>query len=176
MKVEDDESNKIENGAKEKEDISKSKDDTEELSKALDQQGKFEEHSVFTGKQVSVPFPQRLKEDEKMKKFRKFLEIFKKIEINLSFIEVIENMPSYAKVMKQILSSKRRLMGDKILCLNEWCSSIVQRNFPLKLKDPGLFSIPCEIGGVTFHRVLCNLGASINLMPHSTFKKLSKEG
>ncbi|KAL3502782.1 hypothetical protein ACH5RR_037231 [Cinchona calisaya] len=175
-KVKDNESKKMKNGANGKEDISKSKDDNEEPSKALDQHNKSEEHSASTGKQVSIPFPQRLKEDEKMKKFRTFLEIFKKIKINLPFIEAIENMPSYAKFMKQILSSKRRLMGDEILCLNEGCSAIIQRNLPPKLKDPDSFSISCEIGRVTFQRALCDLGASINLMPHSTFKSLNGGG
>ncbi|XP_075489618.1 uncharacterized protein LOC142528450 [Primulina tabacum] len=43
---------------------------------------------------------------------------------------------------------------------------------PPKLKDPGSFSIPCMIGDVAFPKVLCDLGASINLMPLSLFRKL----
>ncbi|KAL0285914.1 UNVERIFIED_CONTAM: Retrovirus-related Pol polyprotein from transposon.6 [Sesamum radiatum] len=39
------------------------------------------------------------------------------------------------------------------------------------LKDPGSFYIPCTIGEINFGKVLCDLGASINLMPYSIFAK-----
>ncbi|XP_075473337.1 uncharacterized protein LOC142504344 [Primulina tabacum] len=56
--------------------------------------------------------------------------------------------------------------------LTENCSALVQNKIPPKLKDPGSFSIPCIIGDVVFHKALCDLGASINIMPLSVFKKL----
>jgi len=40
------------------------------------------------------------------------------------------------------------------------------------LKDPGAFTIPCSIGPVDIGRALCDLGASINLMPLFMMKKL----
>ncbi|XP_015960305.1 uncharacterized protein LOC107484200 [Arachis duranensis] len=40
------------------------------------------------------------------------------------------------------------------------------------MHDPGSFVIPCTIGDVTIQRALCDLGASINLMPLSVMKKL----
>ncbi|XP_016162592.1 uncharacterized protein LOC107605278 [Arachis ipaensis] len=51
------------------------------------------------------------------------------------------------------------------------CSAIIQKNLPEKLKDPGSFVIPCTFGEVTVERVLCDLGASINLMPLSLMCK-----
>ncbi|XP_075479431.1 uncharacterized protein LOC142520314 [Primulina tabacum] len=56
--------------------------------------------------------------------------------------------------------------------LTENCSALVQNKIPPKLKDPGSFSIPCMIGDVVFHKALWDLGASINLMPLSVFRKL----
>ncbi|XP_075498035.1 uncharacterized protein LOC142536422 [Primulina tabacum] len=56
--------------------------------------------------------------------------------------------------------------------LTENCSALVQNKIPPKLKDPGSFSIPCVIGDIVFHKALCDLGASINLMPLSVFSKL----
>ena len=50
---------------------------------------------------------------------------------------------------------------------------IIQRKFPEKLKDSGSFTIPCIIGEHTFSKALCDLGASINLMPFSVAKKLN---
>ncbi|QHO29550.1 Retrotransposon gag protein [Arachis hypogaea] len=43
------------------------------------------------------------------------------------------------------------------------------------MPDPGSFVIPCTIGDVTIQRALCDLGASINLMPLSVMKKLQIE-
>ncbi|XP_070029804.1 uncharacterized protein [Nicotiana sylvestris] len=44
-----------------------------------------------------------------------------------------------------------------------------------KLENPGAFTIPCTIGSTNFAKVLCDLGASINLMPYSVFKTLGIE-
>ena len=52
------------------------------------------------------------------------------------------------------------------------CSAILQKILPQKLKDPGSFTLPCTIGDSFFYKVLCDLGASINLMPLSVYKKL----
>ena len=56
--------------------------------------------------------------------------------------------------------------------LTEECSAILQRKLPQKLKDPGNFTIPCKIGNSIFERALCDLGASINLMSLSIFRRL----
>ena len=81
-------------------------------------------------------------------------------------------MPSYVKFMKDILLKKRRLSDFETVNLTEECSVILQRKLPQKLKDPGSFTIPCTIGSSIFERALCDLGASINLMPLSIFRRL----
>jgi len=58
------------------------------------------------------------------------------------------------------------------ITLSEECSAIVLKKLPPKLKDPGSFTIPCTIGDSYFEKTLCDLGASINLMPFSIFRKL----
>uniref|UniRef100_A0A3Q7XW61 Uncharacterized protein LOC101499523 n=1 Tax=Cicer arietinum TaxID=3827 RepID=A0A3Q7XW61_CICAR len=117
------------------------------------------------------PFPQRLKKEETEKQFGKFLDVFKKLQINIPFAEALEQMPTYAKFMKEILSKKRKIGGETVM-LTEACSAILQRKLPPKLKDPGSFSIPCAIGNRTFGKALCDLGASVSLMPLSIYKKL----
>ncbi|KAL4287888.1 hypothetical protein AHAS_Ahas19G0231200 [Arachis hypogaea] len=74
--------------------------------------------------------------------------------------------------MKEWLSKKRILKGDEIVVLTKEYSAIIQSNLPRKMPDPGSFQISCTIGSTTFEKVLCNLGASINLMPLSVMKKL----
>ncbi|KAJ8762220.1 hypothetical protein K2173_007376 [Erythroxylum novogranatense] len=119
-----------------------------------------------------IPYPQRLKGTQLDKQFGRFLEIFKKLHINIPFVEVIPQMPSYAKFLKEIFSNKRRLEEYATVKLNEECSAILSRKLPPKLKDPGSFTIPCVIGDLHIDKALMDLGASINLMPLSIFRKL----
>ncbi|XP_062113710.1 uncharacterized protein LOC133824751 [Humulus lupulus] len=81
-------------------------------------------------------------------------------------------MPNYVKFFKDILTRKRRLGEFETIALMEGCSAMLKSKIPPKLKDPGSFTIPCSIGGRDVGRALCDLDASINLMPMSIFKKL----
>ena len=119
-----------------------------------------------------ILYPQRLKKNKLDKQITKFMEVFKKLHINIPFADALEQMPSYVKFMKDVLSQKRRLSDFKIVNLTEECSAILQRKLPQKLKDPGSFTILCTIGNTIFERALCDLGASINLMPLSIFRRL----
>ena len=74
--------------------------------------------------------------------------------------------------MKDILSKKRKIGEYETVALTEECSAILQKKLPPKLKDPGSFVIPCTIGRLDGISALCDLGASINLMPLSVFKRL----
>ena len=131
-----------------------------------------EENTTEAKASTPVPYPQRLKKHKLDKQFTKFMDVFKKLHINIPFVDALEQMPSYVKFMKDILSQKRRLADFETVNLTEECSAILQRKLPLKLKDPGSFTIPCTIGNAIFERALCDLGASINLMPLSIFKRL----
>ena len=98
------------------------------------------------------------------KQFGRFMDIFKKLPINIPFVEALEQMPGYVKFMKDVLSKKRMLEDYETVALLEECSAILQKKFPPKLKDPGSFTIPCVIRNAIFENALCDLGASINLM------------
>ena len=105
-------------------------------------------------------------------KYGKFLEMLKKFHINIPFLEAITNMPSYAKFLKDLLSNKGKLLKNTIVALTRECSVIIQNKLPPKLSDPGSFSIPCSVGDMTISKALCDLGASVSLMPYSICKKL----
>ena len=119
-----------------------------------------------------IPFSARLVQHELDKEFSKFLDVFKKLHINIPFADAIAQMPNYAKFLKEILKNKRKLEDFETMRLNEECSTILLNNLPLKLKDSGSFTILCTIGSINFEKVLCDLGASINLMPFSILQKL----
>ena len=121
----------------------------------------------------TVPFPQRLQKEKREEQFSRFLDIFKKIEINIPFAEVINQMPTYAKFLKEILSKKRKIAKEGIVNLTATCSAVTQQKLPAKMKDPGRFTIPCSIGKYEFKKALCDSGASINLMPLSVVQRLS---
>ena len=119
-----------------------------------------------------IPYPQRLKKGKLEKQFAKFLDIFKKLHINIPFMDALENMPSYMKFMKKILENKKKLGEYETIALTEECSQILQKKLPPKLKDPSSFTIPFLIGNSVAGKALCDLGASINLMLLSMFKRL----
>ena len=58
----------------------------------------------------TVPFPQRLQKEKMEEHFSRFLDMFKKIKINIPFAEVLAQMPNYAKLLKDILSKNRRFV------------------------------------------------------------------
>ena len=105
--------------------------------------------------------------------FSKFLEIFKKIEINIPFAEAINQMPNYANFLKGILNKKKKIAEERIVNLTATCSAVIQRSLPAKMKDLGSFTIPYPIGKYEFKKALCDSGSSINLMPISEVQRLS---
>ena len=74
----------------------------------------------------AAPFPQRLQKARREEQFSKFLDIFKKIEINIPFSEAINQMPNYAKFLKEILSKKRKIVEEGIVNLTATCSTVIQ--------------------------------------------------
>ena len=78
--------------------------------------------------------------------------MFKKIEINIPFADAINQMPNYAKFMKDILSKKKKITEEGVVSLTETCSAIIQKSLPAKMKDLGNFTIPCTIGKYEFKK------------------------
>ena len=89
-----------------------------------------------------VPFPARLKQYALDKQFAKFLEVFKKLHINIPFPDALTQMPSYSKFLKEILGNKRKLEDYETVKLNEECSAIILNKLHPKLKDLRSFTIP----------------------------------
>ena len=144
----------------------------EKLIERLDERKETEKQAVTDEPSALVSYPQRLRKNKLDKQFTKFMEVFKKLHINIPFADSLEQMPGYVKFMKDILSRKRRLLDFETVNLIEECSAILKRKLPHKLNDLGSFTIPCKIGNSIFERALCDLGAIINPMPLSIFKRL----
>nr|XP_027067785.1 uncharacterized protein LOC113693444 [Coffea arabica] len=113
-----------------------------------------------------------LKKDGQDREFEKFFKMFKQLHINIPFIDAITQIPSYARFLKDIMSKKRKIVDNEMIALTEECSALIKNKLPPKLKDPGSFSIPCTIGQLHFSNALCDLGASVSLMPLSVARRL----
>nr|GFA82328.1 hypothetical protein [Tanacetum cinerariifolium] len=77
----------------------------------------------------------------------------------------------YQKMLKALLSNKEKLQELANTPLNENYSAVILKKLPEKLGDPGKFLIPCGFSELKC-KALADLGASINLMPLSVWKKL----
>ncbi|XP_021732806.1 uncharacterized protein LOC110699604 [Chenopodium quinoa] len=104
--------------------------------------------------------------------FGRFIDMLKQLHLSLPFTDVIDQMPNYAKFHKDILSGKRTCDVVETINLTENYSAIIMNKMPPKLKDPRNFSIPCVINKMQFDNALCDLGASVSLMPYSVYQRL----
>uniref|UniRef100_A0A2N9H7D8 Reverse transcriptase/retrotransposon-derived protein RNase H-like domain-containing protein n=1 Tax=Fagus sylvatica TaxID=28930 RepID=A0A2N9H7D8_FAGSY len=81
-------------------------------------------------------------------------------------------VPSYAKILKDLCTMKRKHNVKKTAFLTEQVSALIQHNTPPKYKDPGCPTISCIIGDHDIEQALLDLGASVNLMPYSVYLQL----
>ncbi|XP_070049332.1 uncharacterized protein [Nicotiana tomentosiformis] len=123
----------------------------------------------------ALPFPQNLYREKLDKQFERFLDMLRQVNVNLPFIEVLSQMPAYAKFLNEIFTKKMKIEETSVVNLTEHCSAILQNKLPQKCGDPGSFTIPCSLGTLNFDKSLCDSAASINLMPLSIYRKLENE-
>ncbi|GKA30410.1 DNA-directed DNA polymerase [Tanacetum coccineum] len=81
-------------------------------------------------------------------------------------------MPRYAKFLKGLLTNRDRLEEAYTITMNERCSAVLLDKLPSKEKDPGSFTIPCDIDQLHINNALADLGDSISLMPYMMYAKL----
>ncbi|WZZ71975.1 hypothetical protein YC2023_083345 [Brassica napus] len=94
------------------------------------------------------------------------------VQVTMPIIDAFMLVLQYSKFLKDAVAAKKKEMEGMMILTHE-CSAIIQRlDVPRKLVDPGCFTLPCALGPMVFERCLCNLGASVSLMPLSIAKKL----
>ena len=92
--------------------------------------------------------------------------------MNISLLDMIKQVPTYAKFLKDLCTVKRGLGIEKKAFLTEQVSVVIQSKTPVKYKDPGSPTISVNIGGTCIDKALLDLGASANLLPYSVYKQL----
>ncbi|GKB02535.1 hypothetical protein Tco_0830624 [Tanacetum coccineum] len=92
--------------------------------------------------------PSRLNKEKLQDKYdiqiHKCLQMFKKLHFNISLADALALMPKYAKMLKDILSDKEKLLGLANTPLIENCLAVLLKKLPKKLRVPGKFLIPCD--------------------------------
>jgi hypothetical protein len=104
--------------------------------------------------------------------FARFVEIVKKVYVSVPLLDVL-HVSSYAKYIKDIINNKRPLPSTEMVKLTKECSTAILNRLLEKKKDRGCPTITCSIGNQVFNHALCDLGASISMIPKATFDKLS---
>ncbi|XP_049360377.1 uncharacterized protein LOC125825074 [Solanum verrucosum] len=97
--------------------------------------------------------------------------MLRQLFMNIPLVEALEQMPRYAKFMKDLVTKKIVVSIDLTDNVHH-CSTISTRSMVQKKEDPGVFTIACTIKSIEFAKALCDLGASINLMPLAICKQL----
>ncbi|KAL1544933.1 hypothetical protein AAHA92_21720 [Salvia divinorum] len=120
---------------------------------------------------IVIPFPrqQKLKLEEQ---FKHFLRKFYKLHINLPLVDALQEIPRYASLLREAVMTKHKLKKND-LKLPRHCSDIIQKHRAVKQRDPSQFIIRCSIGKGKADKVLCDLGADINIMPLEYYEKLN---
>ena len=131
---------------------------------------------------IPPPFPQALRGKKKATQQAGILEVLRQVKDlctifkgsmhNIPLLDLINQVPAYAKFLKDLCTIKKGLGIEKKAFLTEHVSAIIQSKYPVKYKDPGSPTIPVNIGGNCIDKSLLDLGASVNLMPYSAYLQL----
>jgi hypothetical protein len=99
------------------------------------------------------------------------VEVIQKLYVNIPLLDAIQ-VPTYAKYIRDILYKERPLPSTEVIKLTKECSAAIPNKLPEKKKDSGCPTIDCSIGDQHFNNALCDLGASVSVMPTAVYQKL----
>ena len=115
------------------------------------------------------PFPYRFVTKRKKENPVDFMSIFGKLDVTIPFLQAVR-LPPLGKFIKEFIAGKAQEDGK--IMVEGIASAIVQEKLPPKRVDPGMFTLPVTIGDVKIEHAMCDLGASINVMPLSIYNRL----
>ncbi|RVW66631.1 hypothetical protein CK203_063610 [Vitis vinifera] len=150
--------------------ISEEKKDSDATMKVIPEKELLKEEMLK--KSTFPPFPQALHGKKGIRNAAEILEVLRQVKVNIPLLDMIKQVPTYAKFLKDLCTIKRGLTVNKKAFLTEQVSAILQCKSPLKYKDPGSPTISVMIGGKVVEKALLDLGASVNLLPYSVYKQL----
>ena len=123
-------------------------------------------------KNIPPSFPQAARIKKKILNQAEVWEVLRQVKVNIPLLDMIKQVPTYAKFLKDLCTVKKGLGIENKAFLIEQVSAIIQSKTPVKYKDPGSPTISVNIGGTCIDKTLLDLGASVNLLPYSVYKQL----
>ena len=121
---------------------------------------------------VPRPFPQALRKKKSFVNQTEMLEVLRQVKVSIPLLDMIKQVPTYEKFLKDLCIVKRGLNVNKKAFLTEQVSAIIECKTPVKYKDLGCPTISDNIGGISVEKALLDFGASVNLLPYSMYKQL----
>ena len=121
---------------------------------------------------IPPPFPQVLRKKKNHVNQTEMLEVLRQVKVYIPLLDMIKQVPTYAKFLKDLCTVKKGLNVNKKAFLTEQVSAIIESKTPVKYKDLGCPTISVNIGGISVEKALLDLGASVNLWSYSMYKQL----
>ncbi|CAN6716097.1 unnamed protein product [Malus baccata var. baccata] len=85
----------------------------------------------------NIPFPRRFMQSKKEEAEKDILETFRKVQVNIPLLNAIKQVPRYAKFLKELCTTRKRISSKEVVKVSENVSAVLQRKLPTKCKDPG---------------------------------------
>nr|XP_018623858.1 uncharacterized protein LOC108943847 [Nicotiana tomentosiformis] len=98
-------------------------------------------------------------------------ELTEVIQLNIPLMDALREMPGYAKMMKDLISSKFDFQDLSTIMLTQTCNAVVTRPMAQKVSDPGSFTIPCTIGSYAFAKALARPTSMLLQLADRTVKR-----
>jgi len=119
-----------------------------------------------------LPFLYRHKKELEDKYRAMFAKNIKEVELRIPLTDALTRIPNSQKFLNDLIMERIQEV-QKTTVLSHECSAHIQENdVSEKIGDPGSFTLPCSLGSLTFNKCLCDLGASVNIIPLSVAKRL----
>nr|XP_025625334.1 uncharacterized protein LOC112717551 [Arachis hypogaea] len=117
-----------------------------------------------------IPFPTLVKKAKKQEDLDPTLvEVFKKVEVTVHLFQAIQQVPKYAKFLKDVCTHKDKLGNVNKKPVDDSISSLLLE----KCNDPSPCLVTCLIGGIKFMDCMCDLEACVSTMPLPVYQRLN---
>ncbi|XP_015949429.1 uncharacterized protein LOC107474317 [Arachis duranensis] len=146
------------------EEVEMTKGEDEKVDKSEEEPPKVKEpkRKTLLEEPSPIPFPTLAKKAKKQEDLDSTLvEVFKKVEVTVPLFQAIQQVPKYAKFLKDVCTHKDKLGNLNEKPVDDSISSLL----PEKCNDPGPCLVTYLIGGIKFIDCMCDLGACVSIMP-----------
>ncbi|KAM1013819.1 hypothetical protein ACFX2C_043891 [Malus domestica] len=92
----------------------------------------------------NVPFPSRFLQSKNEEEEKDVLETFRKVQVNIPLLDAIKQIPKYAKFLKKLCTTRKRIREKEVVHVSENVSAMLQRKLPPKCKDPDFYVLDME--------------------------------